>query len=173
MLAVWREERQLYGYGISAKRYALYVHDGSEVKLIKASEHGLGLYYRPKEGRDSDCEVAVWIKEGWQWILNRALGVSCQEPDWFSLPVMRRIAISTRNVMAALRRLNRDQARPYNFALSPVLVNLTNIPITLLGPFEKNSEIWRTMPYIDIHTGSIHTLNPPSLLVARTVREKL
>src|SRR5438445_163596 len=158
-------QRQLYGYGISAKRYALYVYDGSEVKLIKVSEHGLGLYYRPKDGRDSNCEVALWIKEGWQWILNRALGVSCQKPDWFSLPVMRRIAISTPNVMAALRRLNRDQARPYNFALSPVLVNLSNIPITLLGPFEKNSEIWRTMPYIDIHTGSVHTLNPPSLLV--------
>ena len=158
-------QRQLYGYGISAKRYALYMHDGSHVKLIKVSEHGLGLYYRPKEGRDSDCEVALWIKEGWQWILNRALGVSSQEPDWFSLPVMRRIAISTPNVMAALRRLNRDQARPYNFALSPVLLNLSNIPITLLGPFEKNSEIWRTMPYIDIHTGSVHTLNPPSLLV--------
>ena len=57
-------QRQLHGYGISAKRYALYTHDGSQAKLIKASEHGLGLYYRPKEGRDSDCEVALWIKEG-------------------------------------------------------------------------------------------------------------
>jgi|SRR5450432_267393 len=28
---------------------------------------------------------------------------------------MRRVAITTPNVMAALRRLNRDQARPYNF----------------------------------------------------------
>src|SRR5207247_11172588 len=112
-----------------------------------------------------DCGMEVWIKECWQWILNRSLGISCQEPDSFSLPVMRRIAISNPNVMAALRRLNRYQARPYNFALSPVLLNLSNIPITLLGPFEKNSEIWRTMPYIDIHTGSVHTLDPPSLLV--------
>ena len=40
---------------------------------------------------------------------------------------MRRIAITTPNVMAALRRLNRDQARPYNFALSPVIVNLSDI----------------------------------------------
>ena len=71
---------------------------------------------------------------------------------------MRRIAISTPNVMAALRRLNRDQARPYNFALSPVLVNLTNIPITLLGPFEKNSALWGSMPYINIHDGTRHRL---------------
>ena len=75
--------------------------------------------------------MPVWIKEGWQWILDRALGLPCQEPDWFRLPVMRRIAITTPNVMAALRRLNRDQARPYNFALSPVLVNLSGSPVTL------------------------------------------
>jgi len=158
-------QRQLYGYGISAKRYSLYSRSGSHVRLVKVSEHGLGLYYRPKEGRDPDCEVPLWIKEGWQWILDRALGFSCQKPDWFSVPVMRRIAISTPNVMAALRRLNRDQARPYNFALSPVLVNLTNLPITLLGPFEKDSACWGKMPYINIHDGSTQTLNPPSLPV--------
>jgi hypothetical protein len=113
-----------HGYGISAKRYALYEHDRETVRLIKVSEHGLGLYYRPKEGRDSGCEVALWIKEGWQWILNQAMGISADKPDWLSVPVMRRIAITTPNVMVALRRLNRDKARPYNFALSPVLVNV-------------------------------------------------
>ena len=158
-------QRQIYGYGISAKRYALYLQDGSRVQIIKASEHGLGLYYRPKEGRDSACDVPVWVKEGWQWILHRALELPYRTPEWFCLPVMRRIAISTPNVMAALRRLNRDQARPYNFALSPVVVNLSNIPITLLGHFEKNSGLWGNMPYVNIHDGTTHTLNPPSLLV--------
>jgi len=157
-------QRQLHTYGISAKRYALYTLDGSQVRIIKASEHGLGLYYRPKEGRDPECDVPVWIKEGWQWILHRALGLPSQKPDWFHLPVMRRIAITTPNVMTALRRLNRDQARPYNFALSPVLVNLSSSPITLLGLFEKNSERWGKTPYINIHDGSTHTLNPLTLL---------
>jgi len=157
-------QRQIYGYGISAKRYALYTYEDSKVKLIKASEHGLGLYYRPKEGRDSDCEVALWIKEGWQWIVNRALGLPYQEPDWFRLPVMRRIAISTPNVMKALRRLDRDKSRPYNFALSPVLLNLSSLPITLLGPFEKDPAQWVKMSYINIHDGITHTLNPPSAL---------
>src|SRR6266550_145433 len=69
------------------------------------------------------------IREGWEWMLNRALGLPCQEPEWFHLPVMRRIAISTPNVMAALRHLRRDQARPYNFALSPVLVNLAGTQV--------------------------------------------
>jgi hypothetical protein len=129
----------------------------------------LGLYYRPKEGRDQECDVPVWIKEGWQWILGRVLGLLSQKPDWFDLPVMRRIAITTPNVMATLRRLNRDQARPYNFALSPVIVNLSRILVTLLGPFEKNSARWREMPYINIHDGNTHTLKPPTIpVVAQT-----
>lgn len=159
------KQRQLYGYGISAKRYSVHTFDGFKARIIKASEHGLGLYYRPKEGRDQECDVPIWIKEGWQWILDRALGLPSQKPDWFDLPVLRRIAITTPNVMAALRRLNRDQARPYNFALSPVIVNLSDTPVTLLGPFEKNSARWRGMSYINIHDGETHTLKPPTIAV--------
>jgi hypothetical protein len=55
----------------------------SDIHLVKVSEHGLGLYYRLKEGRDTECEVAVWIKEGWQWTLNRALGFRCYKPGGF------------------------------------------------------------------------------------------
>jgi hypothetical protein len=159
-------QRQLYGYGISAKRYGLYTRDTTGFHVVKVSEHGLGLYYRPKEGRDTECEVPMWIKEGWEWMLDRALGLRCElEPEWFYLPVMRRIGISTPNVMAALRNLRRDQARPYNFALSPVLVNLTTNQITLLAPFEKDSSHWMTMPHINIHDGIVHTLDNPSLPV--------
>ena len=157
-------QRQLYGYGISAKRYSLYSHSGSHVRLVKVSEHGLGLYYRPKEGRDPDCEVPLWIKEGWQWILDRALGLPSHKPDWFNLPVMRRIAITTPHVMTALRGIDRDKARPYNFALSPVIIDLSGLPITLLGPFEKNPAHWMEMPYINIHDGTTHTLDPPTLM---------
>ena len=100
-----------------------------------------------------------------QWMLHRALGLPCIKPPWFDVPVMRRIAISTRNVMAALRRLNRDQARPYNFAMSPVVVNLSGSPVTLLGPFEKDSALWDSMSFINIHDGSTHRLNGETLLV--------
>jgi len=92
-------------------------------------------------------------------MLNHAFGLPCQVPEWFRLPVMRRIAISTPNVMAALRRLRRDQARPYNFALPPVLVNLTNVSITLLAPFEKESSHWLSMPHVNIHDGTTHRLD--------------
>jgi hypothetical protein len=65
--------------------------------------------------------------------------------------------------------VNSDQARPYNFALSPVIVNLSETPVTLLGPFEKNSARWREMPYINIHDGKTHTLKPPTMpVIAQT-----
>ena len=158
------KQRQVYGYGISAKRYSAYGFDGQRVTIIKASEHGLGLYYRPKEGRDVECDIPLWIKEGWQRILDAVCGLSSQKPDWFDLPVMRRIAITTPHVMAALRRIDRDKARPYNFALSPVIIDLSGSAVTLLGPFEKDSSRWMTMPYINIRDGTIHSLNPPTLL---------
>jgi hypothetical protein len=158
------KQRQVYGYGISAKRYSVYSFDGLRVTIIKASEHGLGLYYRPKEGRDTERDVPVWIKEGWQRILDRAHGLPSQKPDWFELPVMRRIAITTPHVMTALRKIDRDTARPYNFALSPVIIDLSGSAVTLLGPFEKNPSRWREMQYINIHDGTIHTLDPPTLM---------
>jgi len=37
-----------------------------------------------------------------------------------------------------------------NFALSPVTINLSGSPVTLLGPFEKKPWRWKTMPFIDI-----------------------
>jgi hypothetical protein len=45
------------------------------------------------------------------------------------------------------------------------LVNLSSSPITLLGPFEKDSSRWEKMAYINIHDGTTHTLHPPTLLV--------
>ena len=66
--------------------------------------------------------------------------------------------------MTALRRLDRDKARPYNFALSPVIIDLSGTPITLLGPFEKNPAHWMKMSSINIRDGSTHTLDAPTFL---------
>jgi hypothetical protein len=66
--------------------------------------------------------------------------------------------------MTALRKIDRDKARPYNFALSPVIIDLSGSAVTLLGGFEKNPSRWMEMQYINIHDGTIHTLDPPTLM---------
>src|SRR5262249_44903705 len=46
----------------------------------------------------------------------------------------------------------------------PVLTNLTDEPLLLLGPFVKDSRRWRTMRYVNIYNGKLYTLEPPTLL---------
>lgn len=157
------ERRELFGYGVSAKRYSLFVRQRSTIDIVKPSEHGLGLYKAPKEGRDAETNCPTWIIEAWHWIVSRALGLKAKPPKWFAAPAMRRIAISTPRVMQVLRKIDRDRARPYNFALSPVLVNLSGSMITLLAPYENEPSKWMTMQYINIHDGQVCTLQPPSI----------
>ena len=48
-------------------------------------------------------------------------------------------------------------------------MNLTGNQVTLLAPFEKDSSRWMTMPHINIHDGTTHTLDNPTLpLLVRT-----
>jgi hypothetical protein len=53
---------------------------------------------------------------------------------------------------------------PRNSSLCPK-PHISTQPITLLGSFEKDAARWATMPYINIHDGTTHTLNPPTILV--------
>ena len=64
-----------------------------------------------------------------------------------------RIRVTTPNVLAALRKHDPGAAKPYNFALSPIL--LQSAPgCTLVGPFSKHPEEWLTREYTEIHTGA-------------------
>ena len=55
--------RQLYGYGISAKRYALSSRQGKEIKVEKASGHSLGYLFSPKERKKEEEaeETPQWV----------------------------------------------------------------------------------------------------------------
>jgi hypothetical protein len=54
--------RQLYGYAVSAKRYALYTRSGNGIRIEKASGHGLGYLLAPKERQeDEEDETPPWV----------------------------------------------------------------------------------------------------------------
>jgi hypothetical protein len=63
-----------------------------------------------------------------------------------------RIRVTTPNVMQALRRRDPGSAKPYNFALSPILAQAPP-QCTLIAPFSKNSKDWLSQAYTEIHTG--------------------
>jgi hypothetical protein len=82
-----KPHRQLIGYAIAAKRYALYTQTRKDISIVKASGHGLGYLFAPKEnatdseegGEDND-KAPEWVVEAWDWLLRKELGFRSKEP---------------------------------------------------------------------------------------------
>jgi hypothetical protein len=135
-----REQRQLYCYSISSKRYCLYnlTADGDPVirggtspdqhperemsdraTIRKRSDHGLGYLINPV---DPDSGGRDWIAAGWEWIVRDALGLPAPEPEWFDRPAMMRLAITKPRLLTNFNRYNEArptnrQMRPFNFVM--------------------------------------------------------
>jgi hypothetical protein len=163
------EQHQLYGLAVSAKRYVVYKRTGSAFRIIKPSEHGLGMVYVPdkrKRYKPADCNdqqtsYPRWIAEAWERLLGDHFR-NVKNPEsalvtkklWFGkFPAVMRIRVTTPNVMRALRKRDPSAAKPYNFALSPILIQRAP-DCTLIAPFSKHPEEWLTQDYVEIHTGS-------------------
>jgi hypothetical protein len=54
--------------------------------------------------------------------------------------------------MKGLRRHDPGAAKPYNFALLPILIQ-SGPDCTLVAPFSKHSDEWLTQDYTEIHSG--------------------
>ncbi|MGB2627033.1 MAG: hypothetical protein WAK20_09610, partial [Candidatus Acidiferrum sp.] len=51
-----KPRHQLFGYAISAKRYALFTEAGKDISIVKASGHGLGYLFAPMESKKATDE---------------------------------------------------------------------------------------------------------------------
>ncbi|MBZ5632013.1 MAG: hypothetical protein LAO55_02690 [Acidobacteriia bacterium] len=152
------DQRKIYGYAISAKRYALYEQAGKELTIVDPKAHGLGYLYPPtrRNGKEPD-----WTSEAWDWFLRQELGLRAKTPKWLNVPAMMRVVLNTPQV---LDRLNRE-TRPYNFLLCPVIDTVGGLPagidptkFILITPFQNKSERWFDAEYINIHDGRIYQL---------------
>ena len=167
------QQRKLFGYSIAAKRYAFFVWtpDGN-IRVVKASAHGLGFLYPPKRGQ-AGGDTPLWVMEAWGWILRTALGLPNFEPSWFGLPAMMRFTISTPEVLKVLQSRQkglpyRDRAKPSNFVLSPVIDPLGGYPVgananafTLIAPFTSDPSRWYDLKWINLHDGKTYKLGKP------------
>lgn len=97
-------QRQLYGYSIAAKRYALYEKIGNaDIKIVDPKAHGIGFLYPPKDSsEDWNEDVPQWIYEMWDYIVRGALNLKREIPSWLDLPQMMRLTITTYNVLEML-----------------------------------------------------------------------
>jgi hypothetical protein len=155
---------------VSAKRYVVYKRRHRLLEIIKPSEHGLGMVYvpdkrkryKPVECKDQKTDYSRWIVEAWGQVLDSHFR-SIRDPesalvgqDWSfgKLPAVMRIRVTTANVMEALRKRDPGAAKPYNFAISPILVQAPP-DCTLIAPFSKHAKDWLTQDFTEVHSGDI------------------
>ncbi|HLW55555.1 MAG TPA: hypothetical protein VKW06_22190 [Candidatus Angelobacter sp.] len=151
------QRRQLYGYSIAAKRYALYTKTQNDIQIVEPKAHGLGYFYPPKDSPEGwDHEIPKWIFEAWDWIMRGVLGLERIKPAWFNLPVMMKLTLSTPH--HALKNLAKGPlTRPYNFMMIPQICrfgcpqDVDRAKFTLITAFSSERDHWLRSKCINIH----------------------
>jgi hypothetical protein len=149
--------KQLLGFSIAAKRYALYERSGNKVTIVDPKAHGLGYLYPPADSptnwHDSH-EAPRWIYEFWEYLLRIALHLEGKPPRWRPRPQMMRMTVTTFNVLKSLYEWK--GFRSYNFFLLPVLAdggfpaNIDPERFRLVAPFESDQTKWKHLKCINI-----------------------
>jgi hypothetical protein len=169
-------QRQLYGYSIAAKRYALYEKIGeNDIKIVDPKAHGIGFLYPPKDSpKEWKEDVPQWIYEMWDYIVRGALKLKRKAPSWLDIPQMMRLTITTYNVLEMLGEW--EIARPYNFLLLPMVdptfgyafYRRANEKVLLVCAFSSKQKRWFDIKCVNIHSGKKYKMvdctkenNPP------------
>jgi hypothetical protein len=154
--------RDLWFYGISAKRYVLYVFDQKgEPQPVKWSSHGLGQLVHEQEGE--------WEKQLWANILRHAYGkISRTEllEKYASEYAVAKLAFTKPSLLRRVRGINKGKQndrkiKPYNFVLvgSPTIFNRTGKPIIPVTPFVRPYDLAPYQPFTDAKSGRLHNRN--------------
>jgi hypothetical protein len=150
--------RQLYGYAISAKRYALYARAGDDIQIEKASGHGLGYLFAPKERHeDEDEETPQWVIEAWDFLLRKELKLRPKEPPWLDLPAMMRMVVTTPNIFKHRRP---EWLGPFNFFLFPLVSVIGGYPagfdksnFLFITRYETDRRKWKSLGGVNLFDG--------------------
>jgi hypothetical protein len=150
--------RQLYGYAISAKRYALYTRSRNDIQIEKASGHGLGYLFAPKKRKgNEDEETPRWVMEAWNFLLRKELKLRAEEPRWLDLPAMMRMVVTTPNVFKHQRP---EWLGPFNFFLFPLVSVLGGYPggydnstFLFIVPYESDRRKWKSLTGVNLADG--------------------
>jgi hypothetical protein len=165
------ERRELWCYGISAKRYVLYEYaDNAElvlrawtdidtassigdaetpsIELLKPSEHGLGHLLNPT---DPESDSRDWISEAWRLLLTTDPTHRDSGPEWLDRPAVARSTVSSPQLLQLFNALNdgkpyRDRIKPFNF-LSTAFIPRPERPaddqrMVLMAPYENDARQW-------------------------------
>ena len=156
-----KPQRQLNGYSIAAKRYALYERIGkSNIKIVDPKAHGIGFLYPPHDSpKGWDKEMPSWIYQLWDYIVRGALHLPRKAPSWLEIPQMMRLTITTYNVLEMLGSW--EIARPYNFLLLPMVDPLYGLAfhkkasdkVLLVSAFSSKQKEWFDLGCVNVYDG--------------------
>jgi hypothetical protein len=162
--------RQLWGYAVSAKRYALFTESNKDISIRKASGHGLGYLLAPKEratdGDDAhdEEETPDWVLEAWEYLLRKEFRHRAKAPDWLGLPAMMRMVLSSPNVM---RNRRPEWLAPFNFFLFPIISDVgagypagfDKSSFQFIAPAEADRKKWRELKGINLFDGRTYQIS--------------
>jgi hypothetical protein len=157
------EKEDMWFYGISSKRYALYNLNKDKIEFMDGERsyklHGLGHLTNPFPNSVED-----WQAEIWEDILKLHYGM-ISEADivekYSNLYAISRLTVSTSNVLDRFKGLNagkewREQIKPFNFFLVGFQTTEENDKaVKPLAPFTKDYQKIVYEPFIDYQTGEV------------------
>ncbi len=152
-----KQRRQLFGYSIAAKRYALYIKTENDIEIVEPKAHGLDYFYPPKDSPEKwEHETPEWIFEAWDWIMRGVLRLDSTKPKWFDLPVMMKLTLSTPH--HPLQNLDKGPlTRPHNFMMLHQVSrfgcppNVDPDKFTLITSFTSERDQWMNSKCLNIH----------------------
>jgi hypothetical protein len=153
-------QSDLFAYAVSSKRYVLYRYDDQgNVVIVDAKAHGLGYLYPPKDNLKGDAE-SDWIAEVWHWVLEGEVAQPRPLPDWFPIPAMMRMTVSTPAVLGMLNGFT----KPFNFVHVPLMFSSLYPAgkdpsnFSLIMPFSKDRHHWLDTKALDTHSGKEYAI---------------
>ena len=124
-----------------------------------AKEHGLGHLMNPINPKTDDRD---WIRQVWQYLVDREEGLEPERPDWFDHPAVSRWSVSTPRILSAFRQADPSatgNVRPFNFLCSAQIAPMGN-PVGvdpkrchLFAPYEADPGKWLDLPWVDSYSG--------------------
>ena len=157
------EKEDMWFYGISSKRYALYNYEHGNIKFMEYERsyklHGLGHLTNPFPNSVKD-----WHKEIWDDILKLYYNQITEqdiEEKYSNLYAISRLTVSTSNVLNRFKAINQEKAwseqiKPFNFFnVGFQTIEEDGNVVKPLAPFSKDPQKIVYDPFIDYQTGEV------------------
>jgi hypothetical protein len=161
------EQREIYCFAISAKRYAFFMFDANgDPQILQKkvnnkddgwSEHGLGHLLNPISPNSED---RGWIREVWLYLIRSAIGLKAEAPSWFDRPALTRMSVSSPAMRELFERINENkpykkQIKPFNFLLTAHIapdgypIGVDRDHFHLFAPYESDRRKWENLTWVD------------------------